>query len=69
VAVSASVGAGAGGGLKPRVLLLDELTALDAKLKETLRDELAQLLRQLRITAVHVTHDQQKRWPSQTGWR
>ncbi|WP_313572136.1 ABC transporter ATP-binding protein [Comamonas terrigena] len=46
---------------KPRVLLLDEpLTALDAKLKETLRDELAQLLRQLRITAVHVTHDQQE---------
>jgi putative spermidine/putrescine transport system ATP-binding protein len=43
----------------PRVLLLDEpLTALDAKLKESLRDELAELLRQLRITAVHVTHDQ-----------
>jgi putative spermidine/putrescine transport system ATP-binding protein len=46
---------------RPRVLLLDEpLTALDAKLKESLRDELAQLLRQLRITAVHVTHDQQE---------
>ncbi|GGH48459.1 ABC transporter ATP-binding protein [Comamonas phosphati] len=46
---------------RPRVLLLDEpLTALDAKLKEALRDELAQLLRQLRITAVHVTHDQQE---------
>lgn len=45
----------------PRVLLLDEpLTALDAKLKESLRDELAQMLRQLRITAVHVTHDQQE---------
>src|SRR2546429_6826064 len=30
---------------RPRVLLLDEpLTALDAKLKETLRDELAQQL-------------------------
>ena len=44
---------------RPRVLLLDEpLTALDAKLKETLRDELAQLLRRLNITAVHVTHDQ-----------
>jgi putative spermidine/putrescine transport system ATP-binding protein len=43
----------------PRVLLLDEpLTALDAKLKEALRDELAQLLRELHITAVHVTHDQ-----------
>jgi putative spermidine/putrescine transport system ATP-binding protein len=45
--------------VRPRVLLLDEpLTALDAKLKEALRDELAQLLRDLHITAVHVTHDQ-----------
>ena len=45
--------------LHPRVLLLDEpLTALDAKLKEALRDELAQLLRRLGITAIHVTHDQ-----------
>jgi putative spermidine/putrescine transport system ATP-binding protein len=45
--------------VRPRVLLLDEpLTALDAKLKESLRDELADLLRRLHITAVHVTHDQ-----------
>jgi len=45
----------------PRVLLLDEpLTALDAKLKESLRDELAELLRRLHITALHVTHDQQE---------
>jgi putative spermidine/putrescine transport system ATP-binding protein len=45
--------------VRPRVLLLDEpLTALDAKLKESLRDELAELLRRLRITAIHVTHDQ-----------
>jgi putative spermidine/putrescine transport system ATP-binding protein len=47
--------------VRPRVLLLDEpLTALDAKLKEALRDELAGLLRALHITAVHVTHDQQE---------
>ncbi|MBL8341907.1 MAG: ABC transporter ATP-binding protein [Rubrivivax sp.] len=47
--------------VQPRVLLLDEpLTALDAKLKEALRDELAQLLRALHITAIHVTHDQQE---------
>ena len=47
--------------VRPRVLLLDEpLTALDAKLKESLRDELAELLRRLHITAVHVTHDQQE---------
>ena len=43
------------------MLLLDEpLTALDAKLKESLRDELAELLRRLGITAIHVTHDQQE---------
>jgi putative spermidine/putrescine transport system ATP-binding protein len=47
--------------LRPRVLLLDEpLTALDAKLKIALRDELAELLRRLEITAIHVTHDQQE---------
>ncbi|RZJ57217.1 MAG: ABC transporter ATP-binding protein [Acidovorax sp.] len=47
--------------VRPRVLLLDEpLTALDAKLKESLRDELAELLRRLHITAIHVTHDQQE---------
>ena len=47
--------------LQPRVLLLDEpLTALDAKLKVQLRDELAELLRRLHITAIHVTHDQEE---------
>lgn len=47
--------------VRPRVLLLDEpLTALDAKLKESLRDELGELLRRLHITAIHVTHDQQE---------
>ena len=47
--------------LQPRVLLLDEpLTALDAKLKVALRDELAELLRRLHITAIHVTHDQRE---------
>lgn len=47
--------------VRPRVLLLDEpMAALDAKLKESLRDELADLLRTLGITAVHVTHDQQE---------
>lgn len=46
---------------QPKVLLLDEpLTALDAKLKESLRDELADLLRRLGITAIYVTHDQQE---------
>ncbi|WP_232322517.1 ABC transporter ATP-binding protein [Brevibacillus parabrevis] len=43
----------------PMILLMDEpLTALDAKLKEHLRLELAQLFRKLHITTVYVTHDQ-----------
>ncbi len=43
----------------PRVLLLDEpLSALDAKLRETLRNELTHLLSELSITAIYVTHDQ-----------
>lgn len=44
---------------RPRMLLLDEpLSALDAALRETLRDELAILLRKFQITAIFVTHDQ-----------
>ena len=44
---------------RPRLLLLDEpVSALDAALRETLRDELAILLRQFNITAIFVTHDQ-----------
>ncbi|MEP6608026.1 MAG: ABC transporter ATP-binding protein [Burkholderiaceae bacterium] len=44
---------------RPRVLLLDEpLTALDAKLRDSLRLEIDRLLRSLRITTVYVTHDQ-----------
>jgi len=44
---------------RPRVLLLDEpLTALDAKLRDTLRTEMNALLRGLGITTVYVTHDQ-----------
>ncbi|MEM8836552.1 MAG: ABC transporter ATP-binding protein [Pseudomonadota bacterium] len=43
----------------PKVLLLDEpLSALDASLREALRDELAETLRKLSITSVFVTHDQ-----------
>lgn len=44
---------------RPRILLLDEpLSALDAALRDRLRDELATLLRRFGITAVFVTHDQ-----------
>lgn len=44
---------------QPKILLLDEpLSALDAGLRDQLRDELALLLRTLSITTVFVTHDQ-----------
>ena len=44
---------------RPRVLLLDEpLTALDARLRDTLRGEMNVLLRELGVTTVYVTHDQ-----------
>jgi putative spermidine/putrescine transport system ATP-binding protein len=43
----------------PHVLLMDEpLSALDAKLRETLRAELFRLLAELRVTTIYVTHDQ-----------
>ncbi len=45
--------------IAPAVLLLDEpLTALDAKLRESLRIELKRLLGSLDVTSVFVTHDQ-----------
>lgn len=43
----------------PRLLLLDEpLSALDAVLREELRDEIASLVRDLGIATLFVTHDQ-----------
>ncbi|WP_019997588.1 ABC transporter ATP-binding protein [Aureimonas ureilytica] len=45
--------------IRPRILLLDEpLSALDAVLRERLRAEIGELLREVGITAVYVTHDQ-----------
>ncbi len=47
--------------LRPRVLLLDEpLGALDAKLRRTLQLELKELHREVGITFVYVTHDQEE---------
>ncbi|MEV5000425.1 ABC transporter ATP-binding protein [Nocardioides sp. LML1-1-1.1] len=47
--------------LEPRVLLLDEpLGALDLKLREQMQVELKQLQRELGITFVFVTHDQEE---------
>jgi ABC-type Fe3+/spermidine/putrescine transport system ATPase subunit len=44
-----------------RVLLLDEpLRALDARLRIELRYELRRLVKDLKITAIHVTHDQEE---------
>jgi multiple sugar transport system ATP-binding protein len=43
----------------PRVFLLDEpLANLDAKLRNTARDELKRFQREVRTTTVYVTHDQ-----------
>jgi putative spermidine/putrescine transport system ATP-binding protein len=45
----------------PQVLLLDEpLSALDAKIRVSLREEIRQIQRQLGITTVFVTHDQEE---------
>ena len=46
---------------RPRVLLLDEpLSALDAKVRVQLRDEIHRLQASLGITTVFVTHDQEE---------
>lgn len=46
---------------EPEVLLLDEpLSALDLKLRQTMRDELRTLQRETGITFVFVTHDQEE---------
>ena len=46
---------------EPEVLLLDEpLSALDAKIRVSLRQEIRAIQRQLGITTVYVTHDQEE---------
>ena len=46
---------------RPRVLLLDEpLSALDAKVRVSLRNEIREIQRELGITAIFVTHDQEE---------
>lgn len=47
--------------IEPKVLLLDEpLSNLDAKLRVQMRRELRQLHRQLSVTTIFVTHDQEE---------
>jgi putative spermidine/putrescine transport system ATP-binding protein len=47
--------------IRPQVLLLDEpLSALDAKIRVELRSEIRRIQRELQITTVYVTHDQEE---------
>jgi putative spermidine/putrescine transport system ATP-binding protein len=47
--------------VQPSVLLLDEpLSALDAKVRSTLRDEIRRIQTELGITTLFVTHDQEE---------
>ncbi len=47
--------------LSPQVLLLDEpLSALDAKIRVSLRAEIRSIQEELGITAIYVTHDQEE---------
>ena len=47
--------------VRPKVLLLDEpLSALDAKIRVSLREEIRAIQRELGITTIYVTHDQEE---------
>ena len=47
--------------IRPEVLLLDEpLSALDAKIRVSLRAEIRTIQKELGITAIYVTHDQEE---------
>jgi putative spermidine/putrescine transport system ATP-binding protein len=47
--------------IQPRVLLLDEpLSALDAKIRDELRNEIRRIQQELHITTIYVTHDQEE---------
>lgn len=47
--------------IQPQVLLLDEpLSALDAKIRVALRQEIRAIQQKLRITTIYVTHDQEE---------
>ena len=47
--------------IRPQILLLDEpLSALDAKIRVELRSEIRRIQRELQITTVYVTHDQEE---------
>ncbi|MFP3373296.1 ABC transporter ATP-binding protein, partial [Pseudomonas sp. SIMBA_068] len=46
---------------RPRLLLLDEpLSALDARIRRHLRDQIRRIQRELNLTTLFVTHDQEE---------
>ena len=54
--------------IQPQVLLLDEpLSALDAKIRVSLRAEIRAIQKKLGITAIFVTHDQEEAYLFLTG--
>jgi iron(III) transport system ATP-binding protein len=47
--------------VRPRCLLLDEpLSNLDARLRQTMRDEIRRICKEFQLTTVYVTHDQKE---------
>lgn len=47
--------------VKPHILLLDEpLSALDARIRRNLRDEIRSIQREMQLTTIFVTHDQEE---------
>ena len=47
--------------VKPRILLLDEpLSALDAKIRKNLRQQILDIQKELNLTTIFVTHDQEE---------
>ncbi len=47
--------------VRPRILLLDEpLSALDARIRKNLREEIRRIQTQLKLTTIFVTHDQEE---------
>lgn len=47
--------------MKPQILLLDEpLSALDARIRKNLRQQIRQIQRELGLTTIFVTHDQEE---------
>jgi ABC-type spermidine/putrescine transport systems, ATPase components len=49
--------------IEPKILLLDEpLSNLDAKLRVEMREEIKRIQKHLGLTAIYVTHDQERQW-------